>query len=77
MSSFHDPGRWSQGLEQLANLHAAFQSDLSRCLCSRCDHVGVVSGTHKYYGIIYKCNCQPASKVINPETGDRIEEVKP
>ena len=51
--------------------------DLQNNRCPRCDRFGVVSDTHDYYGIIYKCNCQSVFWVINPETGDRIEEVKP
>lgn len=74
MSSFvHDPGKWSQGLEELANLHAPSRNDLSRCRCPRCERFGVVSGVDEYYGTIYRCNCLPVFWVISPETGEKLE----
>ena len=56
---------------------AQTQLDLLRCRCPRCNRFGVVSGTHDYYGIIYRCSCLPVLWVISPETGEKIEEVKP
>lgn len=76
MTCINDPSKWSQDLEQLISEYRQIQSDLSRCRCSRCNNFGVASGWHDYYGIIYKCNCQAVFWVINPETGDRIEEVE-
>ena len=81
----NDPGESRQTLEALAEEHAQTQLDLFRCRCPRCDCFGVVSDTHEYYGIIYKCSCLPVFLVISPETGDafggsrsdhRIEEVE-
>ena len=66
-------GNWSQALEALASEHAQIQSDLSKCRCSKCDRFGVVSDTHEYYSIIYKCNCQPVFWVISLETGNKLE----
>lgn len=76
MTYTNNSGDWSQTLEALAEEHAQIQNDLSRCRCPRCDRFGVVSDIHKYYGIVYQCNCLPITWVISPETGDRIEEVK-
>lgn len=85
MTYTNDPGDWSQTLEALAEEHAQTQLNLHRCRCPKCDRFGIISNTHDYYGIIYKCNCQPIFWVISPETGDafggsrsnhRIEEVK-
>ena len=76
MLYLNDSGDWSQILEALAEEHAQIQLDLSRCRCPKCDRFGVVYDIHDYYGAIYKCNCQTVFWVINPETGDRIEEVK-
>ncbi|KJH69501.1 hypothetical protein [Aliterella atlantica] len=77
MNFSNDPGSICQGLDELTSIHKQIQSDLSKYRCSRCDRFGVVSGVHDYFGIIYKCSCQAVFWVINPETGDRIEEVKP
>ena len=52
---------------------AQTQLDLLRCRCPQCNRFGVVSGTHEYYGIIYRCSCQPVFWVISPETGEKVE----
>ena len=66
-----------QVLEALTGDRAQTQLDLLRCRCPRCNRFGVVSGMDEYYGIIYHCNCLPVFWVISPETGEKIEEVKP
>lgn len=83
MPSFvHDPGKWSQGLEELASLHAQNQNDLSRCPCPSCDgalrrirrrhRFGVVSSADDFLlRTGYHCACIPAFWVINPETGKK------
>lgn len=76
MSFIHDPGKWSQGLEELASLHAQSQNVLSRCRCPRCERFGIVSGADDYYGIIYQCSCTHVFWIDNPETGERVEGVE-
>ena len=70
-------GDHCQVLEALTGDRAQTQLDLLRCRCPRCNRFGVVFDTHDYYGIIYRCSCLPVLWVINPETGEKIEEVKP
>ena len=70
-------GAHRQVLEALTGDRAQTQLDLLRCRCPRCNRFGIVSGTHEYYGIIYRCICLPVLWVISPETGEKIEEVKP
>jgi len=76
MPFVHDPGESRQVLEALAQEHAQTQLDLQNTRCPKCDRFGIVSDTHEYYGFIYRCSCLPVFWVINPETGDRIEEVE-
>ncbi|PSB29610.1 hypothetical protein [Chlorogloea sp. CCALA 695] len=44
--------------------------------CPKCDRPGIVSGTDEYYGKIYSCKCFPASWVISPGTGEKVEGIR-
>ena len=66
-----------QALDALTSERAQTQLDLLRCRCPQCNRFGVVSGMDDYYGIIYRCSCLPVLWVISPETGEKLEEVKP
>ncbi len=69
----NNPGAQYQVFEARTGDHTQTQLDLLRCRCPRCNRFGVVSGTHDYYGIIYRCNCLPVLWVISPETGEKVE----
>ena len=68
----NNPGDRRQVLAALVNEHTQTQHE-QYTRCPRCDRFGVVSGTHDYYGIIYKCNCLPVFWVVSPETGEKLE----
>lgn len=68
----NNPGARRQVLDALANEHIQTQHE-QYTRCPKCNRFGVVSDTHDYYGIIYKCNCQPVFWVISPETGEKLE----
>lgn len=73
MSPVYDPGNSRQIIAALvSNLTDNSQNNR----CPRCNRFGIVSDTHEYYGAIYRCNCRPVLWVINPETGEKIEEVE-
>ena len=66
-------GDHRQVLDSLTSDRAQTQLDLLRCRCPKCNRFGVVSDTHDYYGIIYRCSCLPVFWVISPETGEKLE----
>ena len=75
MSPFlNEPSDHRQVLDALTG-DSAYDSQNNRC--PRCNRFGIVSDTHDYYGIIYRCSCLSVFWVISPETGEKIEEVKP
>jgi hypothetical protein len=66
----YDPGNSRQIIAALVG-DSARNSKNNRC--PKCDRFGIVSGTHDYYGIIYRCSCLPVLWVISPETGEKVE----
>ena len=50
----NNPGDRRQVLDTLAGDHIQTRHE-QYTRCSRCNRFGVVSDTHGYYGIIYKC----------------------
>lgn len=66
----NNPGDRRQVLDALTGVSA---HDLQTNRCPRCDRFGVVSDTHDYYGIIYRCSCQPVFWIISSETGNKLE----
>ncbi len=69
----NNPGDRYEVFEARAGDRAQTQLDLSRCRCPRCNRFGIISDTDEYYGIIYRCSCQPVFWVISPETGNKLE----
>ena len=69
----NDPGNSRQ---IIAALIGNLNTDSQNNRCPKCNRFGVVCDTHDYYGAIYRCNCQAVLWVINPETGEKIEEVQ-